>query len=216
MGAGVIFDCDGTLLNTIGAWHEVQERLLDEQGITLNKDERDELSTLTLDEAGTFFFERFTGVESPTQVRDLIVEHLLDHYRTKAEAVPGAREFVEALAARGIPLAVLSSSPQVFLQAGLGRCGLLEPFAAIVSVDDVAGSKRDSETYHHVCDLLGTAPQETWFFDDSWYALKAAGASGLHPVGVYSADECGTREELASYSERVIDDFTELLVALAS
>ena len=211
MAAGVIFDIDGTLLDTIDAWHEVEDRLLADAGITLSKAERDELSSLTLDEAGVFFCERFDGVDTPEQVRDLIVEHLLDYYRTRSVPVAGAEEFVAQLHRRDVPMAVLSSSPQSFLQAGLGRTGLPERLRAIVSVDDVEGSKRDRATYHHVCSLLGTAPGDTWFFDDSWYALKAARAAGLRTVGVFSSDNCGTHEELARYSERVIEDFTELL-----
>lgn len=211
MAAGVIFDCDGTLLDTIDAWHEVEDRLLSDAGITLSKAERDELSSLTLDEAGVFFFERFDGVDSPQQVRDLIVEHLLEYYRTRSMPVAGAERFVAQLDARGIPLAVLSSSPQSFLQAGLGRTELPSHFRAVVSVDDVEGSKRDRETYHHVCGILGTDPGDTWFFDDSWYALKAAREAGLRTVGIFSSDNCGTHEELARYSEHVIEDFTELL-----
>lgn len=210
MAAGVIFDCDGTLLDTIDAWHEVEDRLLSDAGITLSKAERDELSSLTLDEAGEFFFVRFDGVDSPQQVRDLIVEHLLEFYRTRSTAVAGAEGFVEALGRRGVPMAVLSSSPQSFLQAGLGRTAMAAHFRAVVSVDDVEGSKRDRETYHHVCGLLGTDPAETWFFDDSWYALKAAREAGLRTVGVFSSDNCGTHEELARYSECVIEDFTGL------
>lgn len=211
MAAGVIFDCDGTLLDTIDAWHEVEDRLLADAGITLSKAERDELSSLTLDEAGVFFCERFDGVDTPEQVRELIVEHLLDYYRTRSAPVPGAEAFAARLHRRGVPMAVLSSSPQSFLQAGLGRTGLPDVLRAIVSVDDVEGSKRDRATYHHVCGLLGTAPGDTWFFDDSWYALKAAREAGLRTVGVFSSDNCGTHEELARYSERVIEDFTELL-----
>ncbi len=211
MAAGVIFDCDGTLLDTIDAWHEVEDQLLCEQGITLTKAERDELSTLTLDEAGVFFYERFTGIESPDQVRQLIVDHLLDYYRTRSVPVPGAEEFVALLAKRDVPTSVLSSSPQSFLQAGLGRTSMPSYLKAIVSVDDVPGSKRDVETYHYVCELMGVTPDQTWFFDDSWYALKAAQEAGLHTVGVFSSDKCGTREELSRYSEQVIDDFTDLL-----
>ena len=73
--------------------------------------------------------------------------------------------------------------------------------------------KRDPAMYPHVCGLLGVSLEDTWFFDDSWYALQTAHDAGLHTVGVFSADQCGTHEQLAAYGELVVDNFLGLDVA---
>lgn len=207
---GFIFDCDGTLMDTIDAWHAAEDALLAQAGIELTKEQSDQLNTLTLDEAGIFFHRNFDVFESPAQVIALIEEYLLDFYRTKATLKPGVAEFLAALERAGAPMAVLSSSPQSFLRAGLGRAGILDIFQVVVSVDDVAGTKRDCATYCDVCQQLGLAPWRTWFFDDSWYALSAAGQAGLRPFGIHSADRCGTHGELARFAVGVKDDFSEL------
>lgn len=210
---GFIFDCDGTLMDTIDAWHEAENKLMAEAGISLTKEERDELNSLTLDEAGNWFYEKFDVLESPEQVRQLIFDHMLDYYRTQAELNPGVQQFVDELEAAQVPMAILSSSPQDFLQAGLDRVGMTHTFDAVVSVDDLGTTKRDVATYHALCEQLGSDPALTWFFDDSWYALKTAQEAGLRVVGVFSKNECGTHNELARYSEHVIDDFTGLTLA---
>ncbi len=212
-GCGFIFDCDGTLMDTIGAWHEAENKLMAEVGISLSKEERDELNSLTLDEAGNWFYEKFDVLESPEQVRQLIFDHMLDYYRTQAELNLGVRSFVGELSAAKVPMAILSSSPQDFLQAGLERVGMTDVFDAVVSVDDLGTTKRDVQTYLGLCEQLGVQPCNAWFFDDSWYALKTAQEAGLHVVGVFSKDECGTHDELARYSEQVIDDFAGLTLA---
>ena len=129
-----------------------------------------------------------------------------------AEPNPGVVDFLQAVYDAGAPMCVLSSSPQSFLQAGMAKSGLKRFFAdeLIISVEDLATTKRDAETYRHVCALLGVEPGDMWFFDDSWYALATARGVGLRNVGVFSTDNCGTHEELARYAERVVDDFTEL------
>lgn len=209
---GFIFDMDGTLMDSIGIWHEAEQKILDDSDVVLTKTERDELNALTLEEAGDFFHDRFGVLESGRAVVDAIIDYMLAFYGTRAEANPGVADFVSAVHDSGAPLCVLSSSPQSFLQAGLGKSGLKRFFAddLIISVEDLSTTKRDAETYRHVCALLCVEPGDAWFFDDSWYALATARGVGLRNVGVFSSDNCGTHEELARYAEQVVDDFTEL------
>ena len=210
--SGFIFDMDGCLVDSIGAWHVAENNILAMAGVTLAKEERDELNALTLDEAAVWFHERFGILGSGDEVAREIVAHLLAFYRTESKATPGALEIVSALHDAGAPMCVLSSSPRAFMQAGLGHTGMLEFFAddLVISAEDRGLAKRNPSTFEFVCGQLGTPPSETWLFDDSWYALATARECGLHTVGVYSADGCGTHEELARYSEKVIDSFEEI------
>ena len=212
--AGFIFDMDGCLLDTVHVWFEAERRILETMGIQLTKEEHDKLNTLTLEEAGEWFHERFGIPGDGSQVAESIRGRLLEYYRTRVQANSGAVEFVKAVYDAGKPLCVLSSSPQAFLQAGLAQAGLKEffPDALIISAEDRGWIKRDRETFEQVCALLGTAPAETWLFDDSWYALESAREVGVRCVGVYSDDGCGTHEELARHAEIVVDSFAELNV----
>ena len=212
---GFIFDMDGCLLDTIWLWHEAEQSVLKHAGVTLSKSERDELNALTLEEAGVWFHERFGIMDSGSSVSRAIIDYMLEYYRTKAEANAGVVEFVHAVHASGAPMCVLSSSPQAFLQAGLGHAGLKRYFLdeLIISADDMGLTKRNPGTFLHVCGLLGTEPADTWLFDDSWYALACAHETGLRTVGTYSSDGCGSRKRLALYCDRVVDDFTTLLAA---
>lgn len=209
-----IFDCDGTLLDTIGAWHDAEMALVEEVGVTLSKEQRDELNALTLEEASAFFHERFGIRGSAQEVMQAILDLLDVFYRTRSQANPGAFEFVRALAESGVPMCVLSSSPHAFIQSGLERAGLLPYMQRAISVEDLGMTKRDVATYAHVCSEFGVEPGETWFFDDSWYALETAREAGCKTVGVYSTDACGTHDELGRYSHMVIDTFEGLDPAL--
>lgn len=210
--AGFIFDMDGCLLDSIRAWHTVDKRLCESAGITLSKEERDELSTFTLPEAADWFHERFGILGSGSEVVQVMMGYLLDFYRTEAAANPGVEAFLQAVDDSGAPMCVLSSSPQSFLQAGLSTAGLKRFFSdeLVISAEDRGWAKRKTDTFQKVCALLGTDPEETWLFDDSWYAVATAREAGLRTVGTFSANECGTHEELARHADYVIDDFTEL------
>ena len=206
-----IFDMDGCLLDSIGFWHDAEQRLLDMVGITLTKEERDHLNELTLEEAGVWFHEEFGVLDDPESVAKAVIEFMLESYRTVVEANPGVYEFLNTLHEQGAPMCVLSSSPQSFLQAGLTRTDLKRffPDELIFSADGTGLTKRNPSTFEFVCEKLGSALEDTWLFDDSWYACRTAQELGMHVVGSFSTDECGTHEELGRYSEFVIDDFTD-------
>ena len=206
-----IFDMDGCLLDSIGFWHDAEQRLLDMVGITLNKEERDHLNEPTLEEAGVWFHEEFGVLDDPESVAKAVIEFMLESYRTVVEANPGVFEFISTLHEQGAPMCVLSSSPQSFLQAGLTRTDLKRffPDELIFSADGTGLTKRNPSTFEFVCEKLGSALEDTWLFDDSWYACRTAQELGMHVVGSFSTDECGTHEELGRYSEFVIDDFTD-------
>ena len=210
-----IFDMDGCLLDSIGFWHDAEQRLLDTVGITLTKEERDHLNELTLEEAGVWFHEEFGVLDDPESVAKAVIEFMLESYRTVVEANPGVYEFINTLHEQGAPMCVLSSSPQSFLQAGLTRTNLKQffPNELIFSADGTGLTKRNPSTFEFVCEKLGSALEDTWLFDDSWYACRTAQELGMHVVGSFSTDECGTHEELGHYSEFVIDDFTDPALA---
>lgn len=215
MARAFVFDMDGCLLDSIKIWHESEQRILDEAGVELTKEQRDRLNALTLEEAGQFFHDLFGIGQDGQAVSAAIIDHMLAFYRTEVEASPGAYEFVKNLYDAGERLCVLSSSPQSFLQAGLEHAGMKRFFEddLIISAEDQGWAKRDPMTFVRVCERLGAEPRDTWLFDDSWYALQTASGVGLHTVGVFSCDGCGTHEELGLHSERVIDSFEEITIS---
>ena len=185
-------------------------RLARDAGIVFTPEDRAVLNASTLGEAAAYFHEHFDIGGSVQDVLDTIDTYLLEFYQTNAEANPGALEFVRQARAAGIPMCVLSSSPQRFLQAGLGRAGFLDLIDTVLSAEELPAKKRDPLLYPEVCAMIGCDLQNAWLFDDSCYAIETAHTAGLHTVGVFSADACGTHEELGAYADLVIDSFDEL------
>ncbi len=207
---GFIFDCDGTLIDSIGAWLDAEASVARAAGVALSKEQRDRLNTLTLPEAGEFFHRCFGIGASGAAVAARIDAFMLDFYRQRAEGRPGALAFVRRLRERGARITVASSSPRSFLEAGLERAGFSPFLDAIVSVDDVEGTKRDPFIFRRCCEIMGVEPQCSWGFDDSAYALESMAAAGVRCVGVYSSPSCSTESELAAVSDLVIPDFLGL------
>ena len=205
---GAIFDCDGTLLDSIGAWLATQDELASRAGAVLTYEETTHVSALTLPETAAFFHERYGLGASSEEVLGMIDYFMAAHYQEDISARPGALEFVRMLHGRGIKCSVASSTSQPLLRIALTVTGFMPYLDAVVSVDDVGISKREPAVYDRACELMGTPKESTWVFEDSVYALNTLVKANYHTVGVYDRDISGTPEEL-SIADFVIQSFKD-------
>lgn len=180
---GIIFDCDGTLVDSMGAWHEVDRTLASEAGITLTEADAEAITTMSLPEASAYLHEQCGLGESNEAVLEMIFDRMRAFYANEVEARPGALEFVRALHERGVPMAVASSTPADMLATCVERCGFAPYMKTVVSVDDLQTSKREPAVYDHARSFLGTDRAHTWAFEDAAYALTpcARPATALAP-----------------------------------
>jgi HAD superfamily hydrolase (TIGR01509 family) len=207
----VVFDCDGTLLDSMGMWHQSEAQLARDAGHELTDAEKDLLRAATLFEAASWFYEELGVGESPADVVAMIEGAAVRFYTERAEAKPGVLAFVERLHAAGVPMAVASSSPHSMLDPGLARAGLAPYFKAVVSTDDVGAPKREPAVYDRAREACGEAdPGATWVFEDAVYALRTAGAAGYRRVGIYDTDEAGTLEALSAESDAAFARFADI------
>ena len=209
---GVIFDCDGTLIDSMDAWRNLEGELGHRAGVELTAEDRQTLCTLNIPESAQYFHERYGLGVSSEQVVGMMDEIMLDYYGNRAVARPGALEFIDGLARHGVAMSVASSSPKPYLQAGLA-CAEIAPFlAAVVSVEDVNSNKRNPKVYDHTRDLMGTTTKLTWGFEDAIYAVRTLVRAGYGTVGVYDHDLSGTWDELSSEADLAIRSFEDLSV----
>ena len=123
----------------------------------------------------------------------------------KFEYVPGAWEFLEKLKAGGYPSAIVTSSNRdKMAQVYKARPEIRTIVDRILTGEEFARSKPDPGCYLLGMDVCGTAPEDTFIFEDSFNGLKAAKDSGGWVTALATTNR---REEVAPYAHLVIDDF---------
>lgn len=207
---GFIFDCDGTLLDTMGAWNELEEQMFEQATIPFTEADLDEVRALPIQHSADKFFRHGIG-NSPEHVIEMLDNALLDFYQDEASPLPGAVEFVRAAREAGIPCTVVSSSPQRYVQAGLTRAGIADAFVRMITTEDAGMSKQDPRIYLLAIEEMGSDVATTWGFDDAVYALNVMRDTGLRTCGCYDHDETGTYEQLAEAADIAIRSFEEIL-----
>ena len=100
------------------------------------------------------------------------------HHDTLLTPFPGTLETVDALARRGLRLAIVTSKHREATLRGMDLCGLVEHFPVIVTPEDVSHPKPHPEPVLHALDRLGVRPEEAVFVGDSPHDMAAGKAAG--------------------------------------
>lgn len=207
---GVIFDCDGTLLNSMGIGQSLETKIAEHAGIVLSPEERIELNSNTPDQTARYFHEHYGVGASTDEVLDFMQDVLEAFYRYEVEPRQGAIELVEELKRRGVRMTIVSSSPGTLLRLGLEQTGMYSAFDQVISSCDMGISKRGPLAVRHAQRVMRTEANETWGFDDSLYAAKVLVGQHFGAVGIYDTDAAGTLEELSEICDIALKELDEL------
>ena len=214
----VVFDLDGTLVDTLPDLHAAVTQLLTEDGLAVPS--AAEVRRMIGDGAKKLVERSLVWSRGEPSEAELEAAH--DRFLEIYNAAPcrDSRLFanVEAaldrLAASAKPLGVCTNKPQRPTDLILEQLGIMPRFAAVVGGDAVARRKPHPDHLRLVLDRMGAAPATTVMVGDSKNDLAAARGCGLACILVdfgYSAEPV---ESLGA--DRVISDFTELEEAIAS
>ncbi|MEW1777703.1 HAD family phosphatase [Streptomyces sp. NPDC086777] len=216
-GLAVIFDLDGTLVDSEPNYYEATRRMLARHGVTdYTWVEHERLVGISTRETVTLLRDRH-GLRPP--VAELLAEanrRYLELARTGTRAYPEMRKFVELLAAEGVPTAVASGSSPEAIEAILAGTGLGAHLRTAVSADEVARGKPAPDVFLEAARRLGAAPADCVVLEDAAPGVAAAYAAGMRCIAVPSttarADLFGTADLLlrggqAEFTARAAHDW---------
>ncbi len=209
--SGLVFDCDGTLLDTLDVWRAVEEPLFAQVPFELSQEQEDEIHSAPIEEAAQIFHEKYGVGDNSQAVLKHLDDGLLSFYANEAVALPGAVELVREAQQREIPCVVVSSSPRRYLEAGLSRVGILDCFKELISTEDVGVSKQNPEIYQVAVNALGSDIASTWALDDAPYACRAMGSFGFNTVAPLNGEGESRRAEKAAAATIVVNTLADLL-----
>ncbi|GGL79762.1 HAD family hydrolase [Wenxinia marina] len=181
----LLFDLDGTMLDTDPIHEAVFRDLLAPRGIAVDRAFYMEAihGRLNVD----FFAEYLPDEPDPQGLSERKEAEFRDRLPRPYPAAPGAARLIREAAARGTPMAVVTNAMRLNAEAMLEAIGLADAFATIVVGEECARAKPHPAPYLAACDALRVAPGDAVAFEDSPSGLASAAAAGCRVVGVRSA-----------------------------
>ena len=186
---GVLFDCDGVLVDSEPLTGAVLQDNLARHGLDLAEDE---LTDLFLGRAmpDVMRTARAHGAALPEDWLDGLYSEIYARLGKAVEPIPGISAVLDALDAGGIGYAVGSNGPHQKMRVSLGRTGLLPRLQGrIVSREDVAKPKPAPDIYLRGAAMLGVAAERCIVVEDSPSGAQAASAAGMTCLGFVAATD---------------------------
>jgi HAD superfamily hydrolase (TIGR01509 family) len=179
----VIFDCDGVLVDSEPLSMRADVMLLKQHGIDISEAEaHNRFVGTTFQAMLDMMTEQFGTVFPPDlhAVKNTMVEQL---YRNELKIVPGVRDVLDALKARGISVSIGSNSPKKRVELAVELVGIADRFDRIVSYEDVTNGKPAPDIFLRAAGLAGVAIDECHVVEDSLTGVTAAVAAGIRTTG---------------------------------
>ena len=204
----IIWDMDGTILDSMRYWLSLGTDYLIRRGITPPEDLRETIDSMTLEESAAYFQKEF-GIElSVPEIISGFLTMIADEYRETIPAKEFAAEIIKQAAEHGSRMCVLTTSDHDLAEAALRRVGLLRYFEAILTAEALGMDKRSGAIYETVMEKLGYVPAQTLICEDTLYAVRAAAEAGAHTGAkvlafrdIANADDWAQITALADYAE---------------
>lgn len=209
----VIFDLDGTLVNSMWMWKSIDVEYLEKKGIAVPADIQafqEELEGMGFTETAVFFKKKFQIEDSLEEIKKTWIAMAEEKYSNEVPLKPGVKEFLEELKNRSIRVGISSSNSRKLIETVLKAHHIEEYFDCITTCCEVLNSKPAPDVYLKTAEGLQIAPKDCLVFEDVPMGIMAGKNAGMQVCAVddaYSKRQETEKRRLADY---YIEDYYEV------
>lgn len=181
--SAIVFDCDGTLMDTERHWQEARSATFRAFGLKPPAGFADRAKGVHFTECGALMAEETGKPDLVDELADTLLTTFTALVEQDPVTMPGAAALVR-LAVGHRPLAVASNCPREMVESCLGRAGLLSCFDHVVVAGEEVRPKPEPDVYSVAARLCGVPPEEALAVEDSLTGMESARRAGLRVVGI--------------------------------
>lgn len=207
----IIFDMDGTLLDSLSVWADSDREFLAGLGYEYDPKHSLAMKTMHFDSACEYLVREFSLPLTAEETGKRILEIVEEHYINEIPLKDGAEEFLAAARNAGIKMCVATSNKKALAEASLKAKGIMDYLEFVITSDEVGGGKETPEIFLKAAEMLGAIPEETVVFEDSIHAVLSAKSAGFKVIGVYDPLCPEEFEEIKKHADLSVGSFCELL-----
>lgn len=207
----IIFDLDGTLMDSMLMWTDIDVEYLGRYGYDLPSDLQKEIEGMGFTETAHYFKKRFSIPESIEEMKAEWNRMAYDFYAKRVQPKPGAGRFLEEMKSRGIKMGIASSNSRELILAGLKKNNMEQYFDCICTSCEVAHGKPSPDIYLCAAKKLGVDPSDCLVFEDVPMGILAGQNAGMCVCAMEDAHASDQKEKIRTMAQFYINDYNEVL-----
>ncbi len=203
----VIFDLDGTLIDSMWVWKQIDIEYLANKEIAFPVEFQSDLDGMSFTETAAYFKERFQLNDSVETIKQDWIDMSYQKYTEEVELKEGVLPFLQSLSARNIPLGIGTSSNRDLAEGVLKHHGIFDYFTALRTSCEVETGKPNPAIFLKVAEDLGISPQDCLVFEDTLAGVQAAKNAGMTVIAIEEAAHAHRRAEIQALADGYIENF---------
>lgn len=225
----IFFDMDGTLIDSVGVWNQIDQKLIENQTnklvdeIIIQNDRDTQLQKFSSEINPYLCYcqylkEKYQFQLSPEEIIKLRYEIAQDFLQNVIDYKPQADLIIKKLKEKNFTLAITTTTKRTNMEIYrtlnkniISKAPLDKYFDLIYTREDVAKIKPNPEVYLKAMQAFNAKPEECIVFEDSLVGIKAAKNAGLQTVAIYDKYSNSDIEEIKQQADFFINNYAELL-----
>lgn len=207
----VLFDLDGTLVDSMWVWTEIDVEYLGARGLEVPGDLQNQVEGMGFTEVAVYFKKRFGILDSIEEIKQTWKEMAMEQYSHKISLKPGVARFLPYLKERGIQTAVASSNDRELIEACLQGHGIRQYFDTVITACEVKKGKPAPDVYLEAAARLRVSPKDCLVFEDIVAGILAGKNAGMQVCAVEDAYSVSQEKEKKAYADYYIASYEQVI-----
>lgn len=208
----VIFDMDGSLVDSMWIWTEVDDIYMEKYQLTMPENFHKDIEGMSFTETAQYFVNTFPQLHCTVEeVKQEWQQMTMELYCTKVPLKPGAEVFLKRMKESGIRLGIATSNTRSLAEAVLNALHIREFFDTVRTSCEVAKGKPAPDVYLKAAEDLQVDPSECLVFEDVPSGILAGKRAGMTVCAVDDAFSRPYEKEKRDLADYYIYDYAEVL-----
>lgn len=207
----VIFDLDGTMVDSMWVWADIDIKYLGALGFEVPADMKRAIEGMSFTEVAVYFKEKFHIKETIDEIKEIWQQMAMDRYKNEVEVKSGLKEFMAYLKEHDFRMGVASSNDITLIEAVLESHDVWKYLDCVVTSCEVKKGKPEPDVYLEAARRLGVEPADCLVFEDIVSGIQAGLNAGMQVCAVRDVDSMYQDEEKRQLAHYYIESYQQVL-----